>query len=234
MQIARLILWDVDHTLLETGGVGGEVFRAAFQHVTGRPATRMADPTGQTEPVLFRETLRLNDLDELFDQDLFPAFAARQAEEYARRADELRSRGRVLPGVTAVLSTLAKDPCVVQTVVTGNTKPAAAVKLETFDLSGYLDLDVGAYGTDSGDRADLIRTARRRISQTYSVGPDVLTVLLGDTPADVAAGLRTGCKVVGVATGNASTAELAAAGASVTLAQLSDAKAALRAFKVHR
>jgi phosphoglycolate phosphatase-like HAD superfamily hydrolase len=67
----KLILWDIDHTLIETGGVGSEVFRDAFQQVTGRQIDRLADVTGRTEEVIFRETLDLYDIED--PGDYFPS-----------------------------------------------------------------------------------------------------------------------------------------------------------------
>ncbi|REF36323.1 phosphoglycolate phosphatase-like HAD superfamily hydrolase [Thermasporomyces composti] len=229
--VSRLVLWDVDHTLIETGGVGREVYRTAFEAVTGRPLARMADVTGATEPALFRQTLRINGLDERLATGLFGQFAVHQAAEYVARADELRRRGRVLPGVAQILAALHDDGGTVQTVVTGNTRESARVKLETFGLADLLDLAVGAYGTDSDDRADLVTLARERVAAAYGVEiPVTATTLVGDTRGDVVAGVRAGVWTVGVATGRTPVERLAAAGADVTFDDLSDRERVLRAL----
>ena len=231
MAVSRLVLWDVDHTLIETGGVGREVYRAAFEAVTGQPLGRMADATGATERALFRKTLQINGMDDRLAAELFGRFAARQAAEYVARADELRRRGRALPGVPFILATLHHDVSTVQTVVTGNTRECARVKLATFGLADLLDLTVGAYGTDSDDRAELVALARERAAAVYGVEfPVTATTLVGDTRADMAAGVRTGVWTVGVATGRTPVEQLAAAGANVTLEDLSDRERALRAL----
>jgi phosphoglycolate phosphatase-like HAD superfamily hydrolase len=120
---------------------------------------------------------------------------------------------------------------VVQSVLTGNVWPIAEVKLTAAGLAGYLDLDAGAYGESHEVRAELVHLARANAARRY--GADFAgeqTVLVGDTALDVAAALATGARVVGVATGGTSAAELAAAGASAVLPGLSDTAATLAAI----
>jgi phosphoglycolate phosphatase-like HAD superfamily hydrolase len=143
------VLWDVDHTLIETRGVGFEIYRAAFEKVTGRPLAKMAELAGRTEPVIFRETLALYGI--VGSPDLFARFAEEQAQGYRNRIAELRERGRALPGAGDALRTLADQPGVLQSVLTGSTRPAAEVKLSAFGLEAYLDMDAAAYGTESTD-----------------------------------------------------------------------------------
>lgn len=110
MTRSRLVLWDVDHTLIETGGIGRMVFAAAFEQATGHPMQRMADVTGRTEPDIFRETLALHGIEDR--GDYFDTFAAAQAEGYEKRADAMRKRGRALDGAAAALAALAETPAV--------------------------------------------------------------------------------------------------------------------------
>jgi phosphoglycolate phosphatase len=104
---AILVLWDIDHTLIETRGVGGEIYADAFRTVTGRPLTTMPELSGRTEPVIFREALQANGINDPAD-DLYSRFADEQAHGYADRTDELRSRGRALPGAEDALRTLTR------------------------------------------------------------------------------------------------------------------------------
>ncbi len=120
---------------------------------------------------------------------------------------------------------------VVQSVLTGNIRALAGVKLGALGLARYLDLDAGAYGSVSDVRADLVQVARRNAAARY--GPDfggLATVLVGDTPLDVQAALATGARAVGVASGSFTAAELAAAGAHAVLPDLTDTAAALAAI----
>jgi phosphoglycolate phosphatase-like HAD superfamily hydrolase len=110
-----------------------------------------------------------------------------------------------------------------QSVLTGNIRPLAALKLRLAGLGDHLDLDVGAYGDVHEVRAELVTVARRAASQAYGADfSGASTVLVGDTPLDVEAALATGARAVAIATGSYSAAELAAAGAHVVLADLTD------------
>jgi phosphoglycolate phosphatase len=221
-----LVLWDIDHTLIETRGVGGEIYAAAFLKVTGRPLVQMADMAGRTEPVIFRDTLALHGIND--PGDMFRQFAIEQARGYADRIADMRHRGRALPGAFNALSALSSKPNVVQSVLTGNTRPTAQIKLGAFGLDEYLDLDAGAYGTDDDIRAKLVPVARQRAAQRtgHSFDPES-TVLIGDTPADVAAARDGGARIIAVATGRSTAAELAAAGASTVLPDLTSTAALL-------
>ncbi len=155
-----LVLWDIDHTLIETRGVGGEVYAEAFRKVTGRSLEKMPELAGRTEPVIFRDALKANGI--TVREDLYPQFAAEQARGYLGHLDDLRSRGRALPGAAEALRELSRRDDVTQSVLTGNTRPSAEIKLRAFGLDRYLDFDIGAYGTDDDTRANLVAIARRR------------------------------------------------------------------------
>jgi phosphoglycolate phosphatase len=117
-----------------------------------------------------------------------------------------------------------------QSVLTGNIRPLAAAKLAAAGLGEHLDLDVGAYGDVHEVRAELVPVARQAAQAAY--GADFggqSTVLIGDTPLDVAAALATGARAVGVATGSFSAADLAAAGAHIVLPDLTDTSLVLAA-----
>ncbi|HEY3732359.1 MAG TPA: haloacid dehalogenase-like hydrolase [Streptosporangiaceae bacterium] len=229
MAPTTLVLWDIDHTLIETGGVGSEVYAAAFHQVTGRPLEHMAELAGRTEPVIFRETLQqhhISDPDTIFNQ-----FAAAQARGYTDRTEELRQRGRALPGAVEALQSLSADHGIVQSVLTGNTRESARIKLRAFGLDTHLDLDIGAYGTDNDERPSLVPIARHRATVVHHArfdGP--ATILIGDTPNDVTAALSSHARVIAVATGKDSTADLAAAGADTVFADLTDTAALLAAI----
>ena len=228
-----LVLWDVDHTLIETGGVGSEIYAAAFGKVTGHPMTQMAHVHGRTEPVIFRDTLALNGLDDV--PGLYESFAAEQADGYRRRRADLRERGRALPGAAEALRALSGRPEVTQSVLTGNTRPAAELKLAAFGLDGYVDFDAASYGTDSDLRACLVGIARdRAAARAGRQFTADTTVIIGDTPADVTAARDGGARIIAVATGTYGTAELTAAGAGTVLADLSDTTAFLAAVEASR
>jgi phosphoglycolate phosphatase len=196
----KLILWDIDHTLIETGGVGSEVFRDAFEQVTGHKIEALADVTGRTEPIIFRETLEMYGIED--PGNYFPRFVQVQAEGYRSRANEMRRRGRVLPGAREALEGLAAIPELHQTVLTGNPRLSAEAKLHTFGLATWLNGDTGAYGDDHSVRAKLVKIAQQRAYANTGVSfTEKTTVIVGDSPSDVEAALKGGAQIIAVASG---------------------------------
>src|SRR5262249_56172883 len=104
--------------------------------------------------------------------------------------------------------------CVVQSVLTGNVRPMAEMKLGALGLDGHLDLEAGAYGESHEIRSELVHLARGNAARRYGTDfAGTATVLVGDTPLDVAAARATGARAVAVATGGTSADKIAAAGA---------------------
>ncbi|MFI0774054.1 haloacid dehalogenase-like hydrolase [Streptomyces sp. NPDC021212] len=216
-----LILWDVDQTLVSIkGGVSRSLYERAFAKVTGQALGDLAGMAGRTEQAIMVETLRLNGIDEpdaLFD-DFYAALAA-AAEELK---GHMREVGVVLPGAREAIASCAGRH-VVQSAVTGNLLPVAVAKLATLGLGEGLDFEVGGYGDDGSDRAELVRRARKRASEKYGHGFEgKLTVVIGDTPHDVRGALDADALAVGVASGRSSAEELQEAGADIVLASLND------------
>jgi phosphoglycolate phosphatase-like HAD superfamily hydrolase len=229
----RLVLWDIDLTLIQAGPIGRELYAAAFQQATGHPMRSRADMAGRLDPDIFRDTVEAHDLDPAAYP--FPRFAGALAAAYSSRSEELREQGRVLPGAAAALAALAEVPGTVQTVLTGNVRAVALIKLAAFGLDRFVDVEIGAYGTDDHLRANLVAVAQQRAGAKHGVTFDAgSTVLVGDTLHDVAAGRRGGALVVAVATGRTTEAELLKAGAEVVLPDLTDTAALLRAVVTER
>ncbi|MFC9431841.1 HAD family hydrolase [Streptomyces sp. NPDC056987] len=224
--MARLVLWDIDHTLISTRGVGRELSAAAFERTTGIQMREQASIDGITEPVIFRETAKLHGL--TTDRAEFERFAQALAEEHLAHSAELRERGHALPGAAGALDALASAG-VTQTVVTGNIRPAGEIKLSVFGLDRHIVWGIGAYGEDADDRADLVRLSLERAGC-----PAADAVLIGDTPADVVGGSANGVRVVAVATGRSSESVLRSAGADAVLSDLRSLDAFLEAVLPNR
>jgi phosphoglycolate phosphatase-like HAD superfamily hydrolase len=225
----RLVLWGIDHTLIETRGVGTQVYAEAFAKVTGYELVKMPELAGRTEPVIFREALRVNGVEER--EGLYERFAEEQAHGYADHFDDLMDRGRALPGAVEAVRALAGRADVVQSVLTGNTRSSAEVKLLAFGLYEHMDWEIGAYGTDNDIRANLVSIARQRARQAHAqYYADGQTILIGDTCDDVAAALDSGARIIAVATGSATTLDLTAAGAAKVLPDLTNTAAVLAAI----
>ncbi|WP_018683966.1 HAD family hydrolase [Actinokineospora enzanensis] len=202
-----LVLWDVDHTLIETRGAGRRFFEQAFRAATGRPLTNRANISGRTELDIIRESLNVNGIEP--NDDRVAEVATSLVREYEQGRDELAATGRALPGAREALQALESEPAIFQTVLTGNLPEAARVKLEVFDLAKYLDLSAGAYGADHEERAALVAVARERAAARFGSGFDGRdTVIIGDTPGDVTAATATGARVIAVTTGKFDAAAL--------------------------
>jgi phosphoglycolate phosphatase-like HAD superfamily hydrolase len=216
-----LVLWDIDHTLIETRGVGFAIYQRAFPAATGRPLDQLAQVAGRTELDIMGETLRINGIEPT--AEAIDALAAALTQGYEDARDELASTGRALPGAKETLQRLAADPRTHQGVLTGNLRNVARIKLEVFGLDTYLDLDASAYGNDNSDRAQLVAIAQHRAThRTGVVFDNAHTVLLGDTPKDVEAAATAGVRIIGVATGKDTVDDLHEAGAPHVLPDLSN------------
>lgn len=217
-----LLLWDVDHTLIENSGVSKAVYARAFQLMTGHAAVVQPGTDGRTDYDIMRNLFTANGAKFAADGEVsYQSALVNAMEELHPR---LMQDGFVLPGVTEALEAIAKIPSVVQSVLTGNIRPNAEAKLRLLGEHAHLlDLDVGGYGSDDAERSRLVGAAQRKALENYGVvfGP-ASTVLVGDTERDVAAALEGGALVVGVATGVTSEGELRLAGAHIVLADLTN------------
>jgi phosphoglycolate phosphatase-like HAD superfamily hydrolase len=228
----RLILWDIDGTLVQAGEVGRDIFTEAFQAVLGRAPDQVTAKAlvmaGRTDPEIALEFLAAHELE---GERHLPAFSAALVTALAAKAAVIRDRGRALPGARDILDTLDRTDGVVQSLLTGNVQPNALLKLASFELDGYLDFEVGGFGSDHHHRPSLVQVARDKAERKYGTTFDgTATVLVGDTPLDVAAGKAGGARVVAVATGPYRAEELAATGADAVLKDLRDTEAARTAI----
>src|SRR3712207_2481264 len=155
---------------------------------------------GRTDPEIALEFLAAHQIAE--GERHLPAFTEALVTALAAKAAVIRERGRALPGAGEVLAALGRTEGVVQSLLTGNVQPNALLKLASFELEGYLDFEVGGFGSDHRHRPSLVEVARAKAERKYGTGfPGTATVLVGDTPLDVAAGRAGGARVVAVASG---------------------------------
>jgi phosphoglycolate phosphatase len=225
-----LVLWDIDLTLIRTDGVATEAYAAALQRTIDQPWRGNLHFNGLTERAMAERVLRMHDVEP--DEALVGAFLLRIVEELHLRADAMRDRGRALTGAASALEAVAAETGMRQSVLTGNVRSVAELKLAAFGLGTWVDFTIGGYGDDAHERAALLPHAWQRAEalhgERYSPAQ---TVLIGDTPRDVEAALAHGAAIVAVASGNNSAAELATAGAAVVLADLGDTAAVLTAIR---
>lgn len=226
----HLVLWDIDSTLIDGGGLSRQLYGTVFAELFGRELAAVAPMAGRTDRAIILDTLTQAGIaDPGHHVGLFIDGLTSHAAQFG---EHLAARGRVLPGAAAALGALAAlDGRVVQSVLTGNIRALAEAKLGALDLSAHLDLSVGAYGDAHEDRAYLVHLARRAASRAYgtSFGGEA-TVVIGDTPYDVRAALITGARAVAVATGGYTPAQLAAAGPHVLLPDLTSTEDVIAAI----
>jgi phosphoglycolate phosphatase len=222
--VGRLLLWDVDGTLIRGGGVGSEAINRAAAAVVGKPIVGLPVVMhGKTDPQILTELLVAGEIAEHVIPELLPAAIAETERLLALAEADLRRRGAVIAGVAEVLARLATVAGVRQTLVTGNLMANAVLKLEAFDLTRYFDVEVGAYGTDHADRNELVPLALERVEQLrgecYLPGE---VWVIGDTPGDLACARAAGVRCLLVATGQISISQLVALDADAVLADLTN------------
>jgi len=214
------VLWDLDYTLVNANGLGTRLYEVVFREMFGRELPAVAPKAGRTDRAIITDTLTLAGM--AAGREQVDRFLAALAALAAAPDGAVRAEVHALDGAAAAVAALDR-PGIRQSVLTGNIRPLAALKLGLAGLGDHLDLDVGAYGDTHEVRAELVAVARSAAARAYGGsfgGP--ATILVGDTPLDVEAALATGARVVGVATGSYTAAELAAAGAPVVLPDLAD------------
>lgn len=217
--LPTLVLFDVDGTLITSGGAGARAWAYAFDHLYGvRADIGSHSEAGETDPTVARNTFKAALRREPTKEELARLFAV-----YLRRLDEevAGSAGyRVLDGVEALLAGLS-DAGTMLGIVSGAMEGAARVKLARGRLNRYFIF--GGYGSDSSDRAALTTVAIRKGSVVHGRALEPRSVLVvGDTPRDVQAAHEAGCIAVGVASGRYGVDELHRAGADHVLASLTE------------
>ncbi len=217
-----LILWDIDHTLIENGGVSKATYALAFELLVGRAPLARPATDGRTDFEIMHELLSANSIDTEKYVEI-AQFEDVLVEAMELNAPQLPQRGRILPGVIEVLTALSAMPSIVQSVLTGNIVSNARAKLSAFNLDRWVDLDVGGYGSDDTTRANLVNASRRKVLKKHgTVFDQSSTIMIGDTPLDVKAAREGGARIIAVATGVYSVSQLIEAGADVTLDSLAD------------
>jgi phosphoglycolate phosphatase len=217
--VIEAILFDIDGTLLHTGGAGAIAWQRAFIELYDVEANiEEHTHAGMTDPeiaqIVFREVLGRE------------GSATERAEAIGcylgHLADAVKeSKGYfVIDGIEELLPRLAESG-VQLGVVTGNIEPAAHIKLARGDLNRFFTF--GGYGSDSRDRTKLTKKAIKRGGEAAGNALDLgTTIAVGDTPRDVRAGHGAGIRVVGVATGSYAVDELTDAGADWSIENVSD------------
>lgn len=211
----RLLLFDVDNTLLWSGGAGSLAMGLAFHDLFGiDDGFKGVEFSGRTDRYILAEALRQHGIDGDYTEH-----QARFTERYfAYLPQALRERqGKLMPGFPMLLEELSRRPGVRLGLATGNFSQAARLKLAHFGIDRYLS--DGGFGEESEERPAVVRRALERLGDGLSPRE---AMVIGDTPHDVSSAKACGAVAVGVATGRDSVDELRRCGADLVFEDFSD------------
>jgi phosphoglycolate phosphatase-like HAD superfamily hydrolase len=222
------VLWDIDGTLLHSGGVAARAFLDAVAEVTGvRPTPGQRDYGGRLDTEIADMLLAAVGAETVHVADVLQALR----RLVAGRLDELRAQTSTCPGVDALLAKLAGAGAR-QTVVTGNLASIARHKLDAGGLIPPIEPDLGGYGDSAPDRATVARVALGRLAAA-GWHPDLDEVwIVGDTPRDLSCARAVGVRCALVATGRSTIEELSGLGADIVLPDLSDPRPLLNLWQI--
>jgi phosphoglycolate phosphatase-like HAD superfamily hydrolase len=219
--VGKLILFDIDGTLILSGKAGSRAMNRAFEQTCGVPdALQRVDLAGRTDRIIMTDAL--SGLGRALDDD----FVGQFREVYCGFLREELHRDGIgwkgaLPGVPALLDRLVDRPDVSLALLTGNFRASAEIKLAHFDLWRYFPW--GAFADDAIERNDLLPVALSRARADGLSGLDPADVIIvGDTPHDITCARSGGAKVVAVATGNYDLDQLRACEPDELFADLAD------------
>lgn len=203
----KLFLFDLDGTLVSTGGAGLRALDQAFHKVYGIPDTvKNLNPCGKTDPAIFREMIR-----KYLERDMNPSDFENLSSTYLsflQSEVNASQRKKILKGVSEFLDHLAQRKDILLALGTGNLETGARIKLAPLDLNKYFAF--GGFGSDAEERSEVLQHGRRRAEKSLSRKfEDSSVYVIGDTVLDVAAARRAGFQAVAVASGAYSTEILA-------------------------
>jgi phosphoglycolate phosphatase len=217
--VARIILFDIDLTLIATGGAGRLAMNDVFQRLTGKPnPTEGVTFEGRTDHAILMEVIARHHLGDGRLMDVYREVAGAYLEELERKMAV--SNGRVLPGVVELLDALRREPVAVG-LATGNMRRGAQIKLGHYGL--WERFDGGGFGDETPVRAEVVRQAIEEVARLAGIDPDPQdAVVIGDTPLDIEAAHLAGAQALGVATGSYSSESLLEHGAQAAVSDLSE------------
>jgi phosphoglycolate phosphatase-like HAD superfamily hydrolase len=226
----RLVLFDIDGTLLLSDGAGRRAIHRALIEIFGDTGPSDHRFDGKTDPQIVRELMRSVGHEDAHIDERMEELFARYVVCLREELENPEHHAAALPGVPELLGVLAQRQDVTLGLLTGNLVDGARAKLQAVGIDPEL-FRVGAFGTDHELRPRLPEIAQRRARETLGIEvPGSHVVIIGDTPADVECGREIGARAIGVATGRYSAEELAAHGAVAVFESFVDTDAVVSAI----
>jgi phosphoglycolate phosphatase-like HAD superfamily hydrolase len=226
----KIVLFDIDGTLLVSDGAGRTAMETALTETFGTTGPASYRYGGKTDKLIVRETMRLEGFDDATIDARMPMVLARYLEELESHLGGVTHAARALPGVAPLLDAVEAHEGMVLGLLTGNLIEGAKAKLRAVSLD-HGRFRIGAYGSDHEERPMLPPIARERASAF--LGRDVAgdqLVIIGDTPFDVTCGRGVGARAIAVATGGFGRAELESHGPDAMFDDLSDTARVMEAI----
>lgn len=207
MRSKKLILFDIDGTLVNTGGAATRAMTRTFENLFGiQNAFRGIRMSGRTDPLIFKEAVKAHGLNTDINRQL-TEFNQRYLSLLRIEINQENPRKRVLPGVRSLLTALSRNEDIILGLQTGNVEEAARIKLIHFRLAHFFT--IGGYGSDAEDRVEIVSIAKKKAEEAHSVSIPMDSVyIIGDTPQDIQCAQSHGARSVAVATGIDSIEEL--------------------------
>jgi phosphoglycolate phosphatase len=223
----RLVLFDIDGTLLTAAGAGRRAIHGALRDVFGGvgPADYWFD--GKTDPQIVRDLMRHEGHPDAVIDDRLDDVLMRYADRLGVELQDPRHVPIVHPGVAELLDALESHDDAILGLLTGNIEPGATQKLRAVGLDPARFV-IGAFGSDNERRLELPDVAATRARA--QLGYDVELVVIGDTPADVACGAGEKRRAIAVATGRYTLEQLVECGPAAAFEDLSDTEAVMAAI----
>lgn len=226
----KLILFDIDGTLLWTDGAGRRSMEAALTTVFGEAGDPHYRYDGKTDRQIAREQMRTAGIDEhTIDAQIDDVISA-YLENLRETLERDPAAAKLCHGVNTLLDAVEASPDVVMGLLTGNVRHGAARKLGAVGID-FMRFRVNAFGCDNEHRPELPGVAQKRAHETLGmeISGDRI-VIIGDTPADIHCGRGIGARAIGVATGRYGVQDLAAHNPHAVFEDLSDTDRVLEAL----
>ena len=226
----KLVLFDIDGTILLTGGAGKRAMDRALVEVFGSSGPNDHPFGGKTDPQIVRELMRIDGHEDLHIDDRMTELLDRYVAYLDQEIGADASKVETMPGIHELLAALEAREDVIVGLLTGNLVAGAKTKLRAVGIE-FSRFKVGAFGSDHEARGELPAVAQRRAREELGAdipGHDV--IVIGDTPADIQCGRSIGARAIAVATGHFTIEQLQAHNPAVVFEDLSDTAAVIDAI----